>query len=232
MNLSDYIEHTLLKPDITLKQIQEHCLEALKFKFIGICVNSYWIPACKEIISQASTSTLGSAAMTTRLVSVIGFPLGASASMAKAYEAEWAVKNGASEIDMVLNIGALKGQQFNEALQDIKIVKAAVGTTPLKVIIETGLLNSSEKEQATQVVLDSGADFIKTCTGFSSGQATVEDILLMRSLIKNEPLKIKASGGIRSYQQAQQLIEAGASRLGTSQGAGLISGQDLDLKSY
>jgi deoxyribose-phosphate aldolase len=225
ISLCSYIEHTLLKPEAPASHIKKLCQEAVTHQFAGICVHSYWIPFCKTLLdkesdqSEQSRQTLHKSV---ELVSVIGFPLGLNLTSSKVTEATQAVEQGATEIDMVLNIGAFKSSDFKSCLDDIQQVKKALGKIPLKVIIETGILNEAEKVQATQIVLDSGAEYIKTCTGFNPGQATVEDLSLMRKIIGSLPLKIKASGGIRNKEQALALIQAGASRLGTSQGPQLL----------
>jgi deoxyribose-phosphate aldolase len=221
MNLNAYIEHTLLKPDATSSQIETYCHQAIQYQFVGICVNSTWLPLCKSILPS-----------TIQLVSVIGFPLGANLSEVKAYEAELAIKSGATEIDMVMNIGALKEGNSKKAFEDIRFVKKAIGKIPLKVIIETGLLTDNEKKLATQIVIDSQAEYIKTCTGFAQGSASVQDIQLMKSIIGNLPLKIKASGGIRTPELAKALIESGAVRLGTSQGVQLMTGNSSVTNTY
>jgi deoxyribose-phosphate aldolase len=221
MNLKDYIEHTLLKPDATHNQVEAHLEQALQYQFKGVCLNSYWVPLARTFLPN-----------TIQLVSVVGFPLGANLTQAKTSEAEFAVASGADEIDMVLNIGALKSGNLRLVTDDIASVKKAISSKILKVIIETGLLTLEEKITAIQLVRDSGADYIKTCTGFSPGQATVEDIELMKVHIGNSPLQIKASGGIRTAQQAISLIEAGAKRLGTSQGVQILLGQSSTSTSY
>jgi deoxyribose-phosphate aldolase len=221
MNLKDYIEHTLLRPDATQNQIEAHLEQALQYQFKGVCLNSFWIPLARTWLPQ-----------TIQLVSVVGFPLGANLTQAKASEAEWAVASGADEIDMVLNLGALKSGNFKLVTDDIVSVKKAISSKILKVIIETGLLTQEEKVKAIEIVRDSGADYIKTCTGFSQGRATIEDIELMKAHIGHSPLKIKASGGIRTAEQAISLIEAGASRLGTSQGVQILLGQSSHSTSY
>jgi len=221
MNLNAYIEHTLLKPDATSSQIEALCHQAIEHQFIGVCVNPTWLSLCRSLLPN-----------TIHLVSVIGFPLGANQSEVKAYEAESAVKSGATEIDMVMNIGALKEGNTKKTLEDIVTVKNAIGKIPLKVIIETGLLTESEKKLATQIVLESQAEYIKTCTGFAVGSASVQDIQLIKSIIGHLPLKIKASGGIRNSELAKALIDSGAVRLGTSQGVQLITGNLSDTKAY
>ncbi|MCS6837507.1 MAG: deoxyribose-phosphate aldolase [Bdellovibrionaceae bacterium] len=210
-SLAPYIEHTLLKPEAKESDIVRICQEANHYQFVGVCVNSYWLPTLQKYLNN-----------TILRISVIGFPLGASLTLAKVKEASLAVEAGAQEIDMVLNIGAFKSGYYKEAQEDIIAVKKMIGNVPLKVIVETSLLNPDEKKEVTQLVLDSGADFIKTSTGFSGGGASEEDILLFKNIVGSKPLKIKASGGIRSADQAWRLIKAGAHRLGTSQGCYLM----------
>jgi deoxyribose-phosphate aldolase len=213
-DLRKYIEHTHLKPDSGLSIIKKLASEAIENSFFGICVNSCHIVDAKKFLQGSSV----------KLVSVVGFPLGACDTMAKAFEADVAVKNGADEIDMVLNIGALKDQRFDFVLKDISEVVKASSKKPVKVIIETGLLTDAEKTKACKIILDSGAQFVKTCTGFNPGSATVADVLLMKTAV-NGKLAIKASGGIKSFSLAMDLINAGATRLGTSSGVALVSGE-------
>lgn len=214
MNLAPYIDHTLLKPEATSEQIQKLCQEAVENRFFGVCVNSSRVP-------EAVRHLKGSEA---RVVAVVGFPLGASSEATKAFEAEWCVKQGAAEIDMVLNLGALKERNLDLAREDIRAVVRASGPAPVKVILETGLLNQEEKRIACRLSVEAGARFVKTCTGFNIGSATVEDIQLMREAV-GPSFGVKASGGIKTPSMAQALIEAGATRLGTSSGLLLIQGQ-------
>ena len=219
-NLADHIEQTLLKPDAVLSQIDALVQGALQHKFKGVCVNSRFVAHVSQQLKNSAVKT----------VAVVGFPLGAAASSAKAFEAEHCVRNGAQEIDMVLSLGALKENNQAFALKDIKEVLAACGPAQLKVIIETSLLTEEEKIRACQWVAQSGAHFIKTCTGFAGGGATVADIQLMKKYV-NGACQIKASGGIKTAALAQELLAAGAHRLGTSAGIELLAGQ-TQLSGY
>jgi deoxyribose-phosphate aldolase len=215
MNLAAYIDHTLLKPEASSDQIQKFCQEALSHGFSGVCVNSSWVPMVVGHLKQSLVKT----------VAVIGFPLGAMNSSSKAFEAEWCVKHGAAEIDMVLHLGALKEKNFDFVRTDIsEVVRAAGAAALVKVILETGLLNQEEKKAACELTVEAGAHFVKTCTGFNVGSATVDDIRLMRETV-GPKFGVKASGGIKSAAQAQALIEAGANRLGTSSGVLLVQGK-------
>lgn len=213
-DLSTYIDHTLLKPESTSEQILAVCKEALGYKFFGVCVNSLFIP-------QVAAALRGSQVTP---VAVIGFPLGAMATSAKAFEAKWCAENGAKEIDMVISIGKLKDKDFDYVRNDIKeVVKASAGAL-VKVIIETSLLNDEEKSTACKLAKEAGAHFVKTSTGFNGGGASVADIKLMKSIVGPD-IGVKASGGIKTAEQAWDLIRAGASRLGTSSGISLVQGK-------
>lgn len=211
LNLASYIDHTLLKPEATRTQIEKICNESLEFSFAGVCVNSYYISLVSTLLKDSPVIP----------VCVVGFPLGAMSSLAKAYETEYAIKMGAHEIDMVLNIGAMKEKNHVDVLSDIAdVVNAASGFT-VKVIIETALLSDDEKRKACLLAVDGGARFVKTSSGFNGGGATIEDIKLMREAVGSE-IGVKASGGIKTTQQALALISAGANRLGTSSGVALL----------
>jgi deoxyribose-phosphate aldolase len=213
-DLASYIDHTLLKSDATSAGVEKLCQEAVKYNFCSVCVNS-------SRVSLAAGLLKGSRV---KVCSVIGFPLGAMSSEAKRFEAEKALSDGASEIDMVLNIGALKDGNTEYTENDIRMVRQACGKgVILKVIIETCLLTDDEKRTACRIAVRAGADFVKTSTGFSGGGATVEDVRLMKEEAGGKAL-VKASGGIRSYEDAVKMIEAGASRLGTSAGIAIIQG--------
>jgi len=224
-NLASYIDHTLLKPEATKQQVRKICEEALDYHFFAVCVNSGMISTCREILRSSKV----------QIASVVGFPLGASDSASKAFEANRAVNLGATEIDMVLNIGALKAGEFNFVERDIfDVVRAAEGKI-VKVILETCFLTDDEKRKACEISMKAGAHFVKTSTGFGTltngvstmgamtNGATVEDIQLMKSVVGSS-LKIKASGGIRDFKTAKNLILAGAVRLGTSSGVALVRG--------
>lgn len=213
LQLARLIDQTLLRPDATAEDITKLCREARELDFATVCVNSRWVSPCAEILNGSFTHP----------ISVIGFPLGAMSSLIKAQEAEYAIKQGAKEIDMVISLGDLKSRNFIAVENDIREVVHAVESYPVKVIIETGLLTYDEKILASQIVVQAGAQFVKTCTGFSPGAATVEDIQLIRQVV-GPKMGIKASGGIRSVEIAVALVNAGANRLGTSSGAALVKG--------
>lgn len=207
MNLAKYIDHTILKPDATKEDIRILCEEAKTYGFASVCVNPYWVSYAKQLLQDTDVA----------ICTVVGFPLGATPACVKAYETSQAIEDGADEIDMVINIGALKSQDTQTVLEDIKAVVKASKQKLVKVIIETCLLTDEQKRLACQLALEAQADFVKTSTGFSSHGATLEDVALMKSVVKDQA-KVKASGGIRDYTTAMSMIEAGASRLGTSSG--------------
>ena len=205
--LNKYFDHTLLKADAVPAQIEELCSEAAKYQFYSVCVNSCYVKLCSELLSGSPV----------KIAAVVGFPLGACTTSAKAFETEDACRDGAKEIDMVINIGALKSGNF-DFLRDY--IKAVVDTAAkygaiVKVIIETCLLTDEEKVKACQLSEEAGAAFVKTSTGFSTGGATKEDVALMKSVV-GDRLQVKASGGIRDHKTALEMIEAGADRLGAS----------------
>lgn len=211
--LCRFIDHTLLRPEATAAQFEKLCQEAIEHSFFSVCVPSQWVSFAKNQLSSSSV----------KVVSVVGFPLGNMDPLSKAFEASQAKKNGADELDMVLAIGKLKSDLQDQVLEDIAAVVAAARGLPVKVIIETGLLTNSEKTLACQMAVQAGAQFVKTCSGFSGGQAEVADIILMKAAVQGQA-QVKASGGIKDLQKALQLIEAGATRLGTSSGVALIKG--------
>lgn len=220
--LASYIDHTLLRADATQKEILQLCQEAIQYHFASVCVNSSHI---EEVTKRLKNSTV-------KPVAVVGFPLGASGTAAKAYEAATAVEAGAQEIDMVISIGAMKDQNYTYVLQDIERVVASSGCFPVKVILEMSSLNLDQKMIGCALAKAAGAAFVKTSTGFGSGGATVEDIALMSRIVGNS-MGIKASGGIRNRQEALQMIKAGATRLGTSASVGIVTETvDANLKSY
>ncbi len=214
MELSKFIDHTVLAADATRQKIIDLCREARENNFASVCINSSWVALAKKELEGSDVN----------VCTVVGFPLGATSSAAKAFEAETAVKDGASEVDMVINVGALKSGMYDFVEEDIKAVRKAVGNKVLKVIIETCLLTDDEKKIACQLSEKAGADFVKTSTGFSKGGATAEDVRLMRASVSDH-VQVKASGGIRSYETALAMIEAGATRLGTSSGVAIINGE-------
>ncbi|MDL2432865.1 deoxyribose-phosphate aldolase [Streptococcus sp. SC1] len=213
MKLNKYIDHTLLKPDASQEQIETLIEEAKKYDFASVCVNPTWV----NFAAQALKAT------DVKVCTVIGFPLGANTPELKAFETSDAIQNGANEIDMVINIGALKSRNFDLVERDIRAVVEAAKGTLVKVIIETCLLTDDEKVKACQIAQKAGADFVKTSTGFSTGGATVADVALMRKTIGPD-MGVKASGGARSYEDALAFIKAGATRIGASSGVAIMEG--------
>ena len=212
--LARYIDHTLLKPDATSAQIDALCDEAIEHGFYSVCVNSCWTARCAGRLKGSNV----------KLAVVAGFPLGAMESESKAFEAGRAVEQGAHEIDMVINIGRLKAGDAAGVEADVRAVRGTMGPSALlKVIIETGLLTEAEKVQACEIAKRAGADFVKTSTGFSGGGATAEDIALMRRTVGPD-LGVKASGGVRTREDALAMIAAGATRIGSSAGVAIIGG--------
>lgn len=214
------IEHTALKPEFDHRSIENLCREAIEHQFFGVCIHSCYTQYAKRILRVSEV----------KLVNVVGFPLGACASKVKAFETEFCINSGADEIDTVISIGSLKEKNFAFVESDIREVVRAAGERPVKVILETALLKEEEKRAACQISEQAGASFVKTCTGFLGGGATVEDIKLMRETCSSR-LRIKASGGIKSQSFALSLLAAGADRLGTSSGVQLILGEK-SLGSY
>ncbi|SEJ22136.1 deoxyribose-phosphate aldolase [Bhargavaea ginsengi] len=213
-NVASMIDHTLLKPEVTKEQIAELCAEAKEYSFASVCVNPYWVETAAGELSGTDV----------KVCTVIGFPLGASTKETKAFETKDAIEKGAEEIDMVLNIGALKSGDEETVEADIRaVVEAAAGKAIVKVIIEACLLTNDEKIIACRLSKNAGADFVKTSTGFSTGGATVEDVALMR-LTVGEEMGVKASGGVRSLEDLQNMAEAGATRIGASSGVKIMQG--------
>ncbi len=212
IDLNKYIDHTLLRPTATPNEIEKLCLEAIKYDFFAVCVNGCYVSLAKELLKDT----------TIKIATVIGFPLGAMSSKAKAFEAENCILEGATEIDMVLNIGLLKAGEYKKVEEDIRIVKNAIGNNVLKVIFENCYLSDEEIQQACKISINAGADFIKTSTGFGTSGATVNDVMLMAKEAKNQ-IKIKASGGIRDFATAKQYIDLGVERIGTSSGIQIVS---------
>lgn len=213
MEINRYIDHTLLSQDATKDRIIKLCNEAREYKFASVCVNSCWVKLCRELLKGSGVE----------VCTVVGFPLGAMVTKAKAYEAECAVSDGADEVDMVINIGDLKDGDYKAVEDDIRAVKKACGDKLLKVIIECCLLSDGEKVKACELSEAAGADYVKTSTGFSKGGATPEDVALMRRTV-GERLGVKAAGGIRDRATAEKMIENGASRLGCSAGIAIVKG--------
>lgn len=213
IDLARYIDHTLLKPDATKQQIQELCIQAKEYGFYSVCVNPVWV---KEAYKHLKNSDV-------KVCTVVGFPLGATTPEVKAFETKNAVENGVSEIDMVISIGKLKAQEYDEVQNDIcAVINATNEKALVKVIIETCLLTEEEKVKACEIALKSGADFVKTSTGFYNNGATVEDVRLMRKVV-GQNLGVKAAGGIRNKETALKMIEAGASRIGASSSIAIVT---------
>jgi deoxyribose-phosphate aldolase len=215
VNLAQMIDHTLLKPNATQVDVERILREAEKFHFASVCIHPYWVQFAAESLKNTDVN----------VCSVIGFPLGATTTSTKVFEAAEAMNNGANELDMVINIGELKAGHDNKVATDIRSVAHAVHRKggKLKVIIETALLSNEEKVSACRLAKQSKADFVKTSTGFSTAGATVDDVALMRKAVGND-LGVKAAGGIHSYDQAVAMIHAGATRIGTSSGVAIVSG--------
>ena len=215
-NINTYIEHTLLKQDAKENELIKLFDEAKQYNFLGVCVNPCFVSMAKEYLKNTDV----------KIVTVIGFPLGANCSDVKAYETEKAVKDGADEIDMVLNVSKLKDKDYEYVKADIEAVRRACPNNILKVILETDLLTSEEIKKACEICIDAKADLVKTSTGFVKNGvgAKVEDVKLMYETVSSSGLKVKASGGIRDAEKAKALIDVGASRLGTSSGVAIVEG--------
>lgn len=211
-------DHTILKADATRKDVKRVCDEAMAYSFCSVCVNSYYVPYVANLLHGSDV----------KICSVVGFPLGAMSTRAKALEAKIAVMDGADEIDMVINVGALKDRDYSVVLEDIKAVKEACGEKILKVIIETCLLTDDEKVKACELAKEAGADFVKTSTGFSTAGAKVEDVRLMRETVGHD-MGVKASGGIHDKEFAKELVDAGANRLGTSATIEIVESAFYDM---
>ncbi|WP_285491311.1 deoxyribose-phosphate aldolase [Staphylococcus haemolyticus] len=217
MNYAKFIDHTLLKPESTRQQIDQIIDEAKEYNFKSICVNPTHVKYAAERLNDSDVL----------VCTVIGFPLGATTTATKIFETEDAIKNGASEIDMVINIGALKDGIFEDVQKDIEGVVGAANGKTVKVIIETVLLSDEEKVKASELAKAAGADFVKTSTGFAGGGATPEDVKLMKDTVGDE-LEVKASGGVRSLEDFNKMIDAGATRIGASAGVQIIQGLESD----
>lgn len=220
-DLAAYIDHTLLKPDATTAEIRQLCEEAKKHNFKAVCVNPIFIRETRRYLETSPVLT----------AAVIGFPLGASVSRVKALETELAISDGASEIDMVIRLDLVKEARWTEARKDIQDVVRAAGGNAVKVILETGLLSPDEIQSACRVSEEAGAHFVKTATGFLGRGATIDDIELMKRSCSAQ-MEIKASGGIKTFLQAQQMISSGATRIGTSSGVSLVTGTSTPASSY
>ncbi len=213
LSMARLIDHTLLKPDATAEEIAQLCREAREYHFASVCVNSGWVPLASDLLKGSDVA----------VCTVVGFPLGASLPEVKAYEAQIAIQNGASEVDMVQNIGYLKSRDLKALHHDIATVVATCHAHNVicKVILETSKLTDEEKVIASQVSVMAGADFVKTSTGFGGGGATVHDVALMRRVV-GPNVGVKASGGVRSYEDAQAMVKAGATRIGASAGVAIV----------
>ncbi|KOR79722.1 deoxyribose-phosphate aldolase [Peribacillus frigoritolerans] len=217
-NVAGLIDHTLLKADATKGQIKVLCEEAREYNFASVCVNPTWVKYASELLEGSEV----------KVCTVIGFPLGATTPETKAFETKDAIANGAHEVDMVINIGALKDKDDELVERDIRaVVAASTGKALSKVIIETSLLTDEEKVRACELAVKAGTDYVKTSTGFSTGGATVEDIALMRKTVGPD-IGVKASGGVRNTSDAQNVIEAGATRIGASAGVSIVKGLTAD----
>lgn len=218
MNLAAMIDHTALKAETSRAQIETLCKEALEYKFASVCVNPTNVALAAELLKSDDA---------VKVCTVIGFPLGANTPEVKAFETQDAIKNGATEIDMVLNIGALKDGDLSLVERDIRAVVEAANGTLVKVIFENCLLTKEEIKTAAELSVKAGADFVKTSTGFSTGGATVEDIRLMRETVGPD-IGVKASGGVRDFEGAKAMIDAGATRIGASAGIAIVTGGTSD----
>ena len=214
LNIPQLIDHTVLRPDTTKTDIEQLCREARQYKFYSVCVNPTWVTLARDLLAGSSV----------KVCCVVGFPLGAQPPETKAMEARAAIRQGAKEIDMVINVGALKSGDDELVLRDIRSVVEACrdGSAKCKVILETSLLSNEEKARACEMSMKANADFVKTSTGFSTGGATVEDVSLMARIVRDRGLGVKASGGVRSLADLQKMVAAGATRIGTSSGIKIL----------
>ncbi|HET6438098.1 MAG TPA: deoxyribose-phosphate aldolase [Anaeromyxobacter sp.] len=213
MDYARYVDHTVLKPETVRETVARFCDEARRYRFAAVCVNPCWVSFAKERLQGSGV----------KVATVIGFPLGANTPLAKAFEARDAVASGADELDMVINIGALKDRDDELVARDIAGVVHSAGRAPVKVIIETSALTEEEKERACRIAAGAGAAFVKTSTGFGKGGATPEDVALMKRVV-GPSVQVKASTGVKTREDADRLIAAGASRLGTSSGPAIVEG--------
>lgn len=211
MELNKYIDHTILKATASSADVQKLCAEAIEHEFYSVCVNGCYVADAKHLLQGTDV----------KVAAVVGFPLGAMTTAAKVFEAKEAVENGASEIDMVINVAKLKDGEFEYVENEIRQIKEAIGDNVLKVIIETCYLTDEEKVKACELSLVAKADFVKTSTGFGTGGATYEDVKLMKSVV-GDNAKVKASGGVRDKETAQKYVNLGAERLGTSSGIEIV----------
>ena len=211
MGLNKYIDHTILKATASGTDVQKLCEEAIEHEFYSVCVNGCYVVDAKHLLQGTDV----------KIAAVVGFPLGAMTTAAKIFEAKEAVENGASEIDMVINVAKLKDGEFEYVENEIRQIKEAIGDNVLKVIIETCYLTDEEKVKACELSLAAKADFVKTSTGFGTDGATYEDVKLMKSVV-GDNAKVKASGGVRDKETAQKYVDLGAERLGTSSGIDIV----------
>ena len=211
MGLNKYIDHTILKATASSTDIQKLCEEAIEHEFYSVCVNGCYVADAKHLLQGTDV----------KVAAVVGFPLGAMTTTSKVFEAKEAIENGASEIDMVINVAKLKDGEFDYVENEIRLIKEAIGDNVLKVIIETCYLTDEEKVKACELSLVAKADFVKTSTGFGTGGATYEDVKLMKSVV-GDNAKVKASGGVRDKETAQKYVDLGAERLGTSSGIEIV----------
>ena len=211
MGLNKYIDHTILKATASSSDVQKLCEEAIEHEFYSVCVNGCYVADAKHLLQGTDV----------KVAAVVGFPLGAMTTAAKVFEAKEAIENGASEIDMVINVAKLKDGEFEYVENEIRQIKEAIGDNVLKVIIETCYLTDEEKVKACELSLVAKADFVKTSTGFGNGGATYEDVKLMKSVV-GDNAKVKASGGVRDKETAQKYVNLGAERLGTSSGIDIV----------
>ncbi|BDD07256.1 deoxyribose-phosphate aldolase [Aureibacter tunicatorum] len=221
MEINKYIDHTILAAYATKEEIVKLCQEAKQYDFFSVCVNSCYVPLAAQELKGTSVA----------VCSVVGFPLGQMSKEAKVFETKEALVQGATEIDMVINVGFLKSGLVDEVRDEIKAIKDAMGEKVLKVIIETCYLTNEEKVLASQLSVEAGADFVKTSTGFGTGGATLEDIEIMKKAV-NGKAKLKASGGVRDLKTAKEYIEAGVDRIGTSNGINIVQGIEAEGDSY
>jgi len=211
MGLNKYIDHTILKATASSADVQKLCKEAIEHEFYSVCVNGCYVEDAKHLLQGTDV----------KVAAVVGFPLGAMTTASKVFEAKEAIENGASEIDMVINVAKLKDGEFDYVENEIRLIKEAIGNNVLKVIIETCYLTDEEKVKACELSLVAKADFVKTSTGFGTGGATYEDVKLMKSVVGNNA-KVKASGGVKDKETAQKYVDLGAERLGTSSGIEIV----------
>ncbi|MEJ6952026.1 deoxyribose-phosphate aldolase [Natronospora cellulosivora (SeqCode)] len=226
-DMAKMIDHTMLKPVSTVEDIKKLCQEADKYEFASVCVNPIFVPLAVKLLGKTSV----------KVTTVIGFPFGANMSEAKAFETRNAIKNGAQEIDMVINLGAFKSGAFDLVQADVKAVVDATKTAGvssdiiIKVILETGYLDEDEIVQACTIAKNAGADFVKTSTGFGPRGASLEDISLMRKTVGRD-VGVKASGGISNFKQALDMLDAGANRIGASAGVAIVTGEGISEEDY